>query len=74
MMVDLKGLLSKAGSHCESADRTYGALYALSLLELGDHIRGLLRGEHTAEEFAKHYMLDLTDKEPWVDPGPQEEE
>lgn len=74
MKVSMKGLLRNAGSTCEVADKTYGALYAYSLMELGDHVRALLRGEHTAEEFAKHYCIDLNDKTPWADLGPDDEE
>jgi hypothetical protein len=70
MKTSLKGLLTQAGQTCERGDKTYGALFAYSLMELGDHIRELLRGEHTAEEFATHYCNDLGDKKSWADPDP----
>jgi hypothetical protein len=73
MKVNLKGLLSSAGRAAERGDKTYGAMHAYVLMELGDHIRGLLRGEHTAQEFADFYTIDLADKEPWADPGPNED-
>lgn len=72
--VSLKGLLRNAGSAAERGDKTFGAMHAYCLMELGDHIRGLLRGDHTASEFAEFYRLDLDDKEPWADPGPDETE
>lgn len=70
--VNMKGLLSRAGSAAERGDKTYGAMHAYALMELGDHVRGLLRGEHTATEFAEFYCIDIADKEPWADPGPDE--
>lgn len=70
----MKGLLANAGRAAEKGDRTYGAMYAYSLMELADHIRGLLRGEHTPAEFAEFYRIDLADKKPWADPGPDENE
>jgi hypothetical protein len=72
MRVNLKGMLATAGSAAERGDRTFCAMHAYSLMELGDHIRGLLRGEHTAAEFADFYCIDLKDKEPWADHGPSE--
>jgi len=74
MQVNLKGMLQNAGAACERGDKTFGAMHAYVLMELGDHIRGLLRGEHTAEEFATFYCIDLADKTSWADPGPQKDE
>lgn len=73
MKVNLKGLLERAGSAAERGDRTFGAMHAYALMELGDHVRGLLRGEHTAAEFAEFYCIDIANKEPWADPGPNEQ-
>ena len=67
MRTNLKGLLLQAGDAAKAGDETYGSLHAYMLLELGDHIRGLLRGEHTNEEFAKFYCLDLADTAAWSD-------
>jgi|JI10StandDraft_1071094.scaffolds.fasta_scaffold1296762_2 hypothetical protein len=72
MKTNLRGLLSSAGRAAERGDKTFGAMHAYVLMELGDHIRGLLRGEHTIEEFASFYCIDMNDKEPWADPGPNE--
>jgi hypothetical protein len=72
MKVNLKGLLRSAGRAAERGDKTFGAMQSYVLMELGDHIRGLLRGDHTKEEFAEFYRIDLADKEPWANPGPEE--
>lgn len=63
---DLKGLLDRVSTATRKGDGQYGAMYAYCLMELGDHIRGLLRGEHTAEEFADHYCIDIKDTTKWA--------
>lgn len=66
MKTNLQGLLEQAGTAAKRGDKMYGGMYAFVLMELGDHIRGLLRGDYTSAEFADHYCLDLSDKAPWA--------
>jgi len=49
MRVSLSGLFEEIGRRAPT--------YKLILQEVDQHIRGVISGEHTIEEFADHYCL-----------------
>ena len=57
MKVSLDGLISNAGSCLKCSRDSYGPMYAFVLEELRDHIKGLVNGKHTIEQFADFYCI-----------------
>lgn len=54
MKVDLAGLFSNVAAAVPKGERDY---YKFCLEEVLGHIRGVVSGEHTVQEFAEHYCL-----------------
>lgn len=67
MKVSLHGLLSNVERALRSSKEDYACMYAYSLMELGDNLRRVARGEATAEEFFALYVTNKDDKSPWTE-------
>lgn len=54
MRVDLEGLIANVAAALPKGQRDY---YKFALEEVLGHIKDVVSGKHTVEEFAKHYCL-----------------
>ena len=67
MKVSVHGLLSGIEASLRSSKDSYACMYAFSIMELGDHLRMVARGEATFEEFFALYKVDTADKSSWAE-------
>lgn len=66
MKVSVKGMFSGVETSLRSSKDDHACMYAYSLMEMGDNLRILARGECTVEEFFALYKVDLDDKSSWA--------
>ena len=66
MKVSLKGLFSGVELSLRSSEEEYPCLHAFSMMELGDNLRHLARGDCTVEEFFELYSTDTEDNGSWA--------
>lgn len=64
MKVSLEGLLCNAERSLRSSRDPHACMQAYVLMELGDNLRMVARGEATIEEFFALYVVDVADREP----------
>jgi hypothetical protein len=57
MKVNLDGLIANAGAALRCSRDSFGGMYAYSLEELRNHIKDVVNGKHTIEEFAEFYCI-----------------
>jgi hypothetical protein len=57
MRVSLEGLIANAGGALRCSRDNGGRMYAYCLEELHKHIKGVVNGEHSLEEFAEFYCI-----------------
>jgi len=63
MKVSLEGLVYQAGNAAKRGDKQMGAYYQFALKELEQHIKDVVAGKHTIEEFADFYCIKDAPKE-----------
>jgi hypothetical protein len=66
MKVSLHGLFSGIEASLRSSKDDYACMYAFSLMELGDHLRMMARGDATMDEFFALYVTNKDDKSSWA--------
>jgi hypothetical protein len=74
MKVNLDGLISNAGATLRCSRDAYGGMYAYCLEELRNHIKDVVNGRHTIEEFAEFYCIKRDDAAPAGDAGARQPE
>lgn len=67
MKVSLDGLFSGIKTSLRSSKDDCACMYAFSLMELGDHLRMVQRGEATFDEFFALYKINPSDKSSWAE-------
>jgi hypothetical protein len=66
MKVSVHGMLSGIELSLRSSQDDHACMYAFSVMELGDNLRALARGDCTIEEFFSTYKVDVNDKTSWA--------